>query len=107
MGIVGCLRSRDRCTFYERNNDVMIPTPATCKGTKGDGSLCLRLKWPVDDVTLCPTIRKPFDILAKGLFVQSSRGERTRIELFLRGAASIEPQIRWLIVIFVRNNPPT
>ena len=30
----------------------------------------------LDDVTLVPTIRKPFDVLAEGLLVQSSRGDR-------------------------------
>ncbi|NLE38187.1 MAG: recombinase family protein, partial [Pirellulaceae bacterium] len=34
------------------------------------------LNFSLDDVSLCPIWRKPFDILAKGLFVQSSRGER-------------------------------
>lgn len=35
----------------------------------------------LDDVTLVPTIRKPFDVLAEGHLVQSSRGDRTAIEL--------------------------
>lgn len=30
----------------------------------------------LDDVTLVPTIRKPFDVLVEGLLVQSSRGDR-------------------------------
>jgi len=30
----------------------------------------------LDDATLVPTIRKPFDVLAEGLFVPSSRGDR-------------------------------
>jgi hypothetical protein len=34
------------------------------------------LNFSLDDVSLVPIWRKPFDILAKGLFVQSSRGER-------------------------------
>ena len=29
------------------------------------------------DVTLCPTIRKPFDVLAEGPFVPDSGGGRT------------------------------
>lgn len=33
------------------------------------------LNWTLDGVTLVPEIRKPFDILAKGQFVQSSRGD--------------------------------
>jgi site-specific DNA recombinase len=36
--------------------------------------VCLNFR--LDDVTLCPEWRKPFDILAKGLLVQLSRGER-------------------------------
>ena len=39
----------------------------------------------LDDVTLVPTIRKPFDVLAEGLLVQSSRGNWTAIELFRGG----------------------
>ena len=30
----------------------------------------------LDDVTLCPTIRKPFDVLAKGLISNNSRGDK-------------------------------
>jgi len=61
-------------------------------------------KKPVD-VSLVPIWRKPFDILAKGLFVQSSRGERTPIELFLRGAASMEPCVRRFILAISANWP--
>ena len=42
------------------------------------------LNFSLDDVSLVPTIRKPFDILAEGPSVQSSRGGRTTIGLFLR-----------------------
>jgi site-specific DNA recombinase len=34
------------------------------------------LNFSLNDVTLCPIWRKPFDVLAEGLFVQPSRGER-------------------------------
>ena len=34
------------------------------------------LNWRLDDVTLIPTMRKPFDVLAEGLISQESRGER-------------------------------
>lgn len=34
------------------------------------------LNFSLDGVTLVPTMRKPFDVLAKGLLVQSSRGDR-------------------------------
>jgi len=39
----------------------------------------------LDDVTLVPTIRKPFDVLAEGLSVPQSGGSRTPIELFSEG----------------------
>jgi hypothetical protein len=32
-----------------------------------------------------PTMRKPFDILAEGLSSENSRGDITRLELFLAG----------------------
>ena len=34
------------------------------------------LNWTLDDVNLVPQMRKPFDLLAEGLLVQSSRGDR-------------------------------
>lgn len=34
------------------------------------------LNWTLDGVSLVPTIRKPFDILAEGLISEKSRGER-------------------------------
>jgi site-specific DNA recombinase len=36
--------------------------------------VCLNCR--LDGATLCPTIRKPFDVLAEGLPVQSSRDDR-------------------------------
>jgi len=33
------------------------------------------LNWTLDGVSLSPTMRKPFDLLAEGLLVSSSRGE--------------------------------
>jgi len=35
--------------------------------------LCLNFR--LDDVTLCPTMRKPFDVLAEGLISRESRGD--------------------------------
>jgi hypothetical protein len=32
----------------------------------------------LDGVTLCPTMRKPFDVLAEGLISEKSRGDRIR-----------------------------
>jgi hypothetical protein len=34
------------------------------------------LNWRLDDVTLCPRTRKPFDVLAEGLISQQSRGDK-------------------------------
>ncbi|MBM4088364.1 MAG: hypothetical protein FJ276_02885 [Planctomycetes bacterium] len=34
------------------------------------------LNWTLDDVTPVPTMKKPFDLLAKGLVSKDSRGER-------------------------------
>ena len=45
----------------------------------------------LDDVTLVPTIRKPFDILAKGLPVPDSGGSRTPVELFVSSVESWDP----------------
>jgi hypothetical protein len=33
------------------------------------------LNWTLDDVSLCPVTRKPFDLLAEGLLVSSSRSD--------------------------------
>jgi hypothetical protein len=43
------------------------------------------LNCTLDGATLCPGMRKPFDVLAKGLLISSSRGGRTPLELFLAG----------------------
>jgi hypothetical protein len=37
-------------------------------------------------------MRKPFDVLVKGLFVQSSRDDKTAIELFLIGVRALALQ---------------
>jgi hypothetical protein len=42
--------------------------------------VCSNLRF--DGVTLVPAIRKPFDVLAEGLLVSSSRGDKTPVELF-------------------------
>ncbi len=38
--------------------------------------VCLNLQ--LDDVSLCVSMRKPFDVLAKGLDSEKSRGDRIR-----------------------------
>ena len=43
------------------------------------------LNWTLDGVTLVPTMRKPFDMLAEGLVWKISRGDKTAIELFIAG----------------------
>ncbi len=35
------------------------------------------LNWRLDDVSLVPVMRKPFDMLAEGLSLNNSRGDRT------------------------------
>ena len=40
------------------------------------------LNCTLDDVSLVPTMRKPFDLLTKGLVSKNSRGNQTRLELF-------------------------
>jgi hypothetical protein len=40
------------------------------------------LNCTLDGVTLVPTIRKPFDVIAEGLISKNSRGNQTRLELF-------------------------
>ena len=44
----------------------------------------------LDDVTLCPQIRKPFDALAQGLVSEKGGGGRTPIELFVAGVGDWE-----------------
>lgn len=58
--------------------------------------LCLDLT--LDGVSLVPTWRKPFDVLAKGLLVQDGRGDRAQVELFVEGVAGLEPGFqRWVL----------
>jgi len=42
----------------------------------------------LDDITLVPTIRKAFDVLAEGLLVPDSGGSRTPVELFAGSIAT-------------------
>lgn len=42
----------------------------------------------LSDVNLDATKRKPFDVFAKGLEIDNSRGDKTAIELFRAGASS-------------------
>ncbi len=44
----------------------------------------------LDDTTLVPTMRKPFDILAEGLVSNLSRGDKTAIELIQRSCTGIK-----------------
>lgn len=46
------------------------------------------LNFSLEGVTLVPTMRKPFDMLAEGLDLKNSRGDKTAIELFRCGVAS-------------------
>jgi hypothetical protein len=60
----------------------------------GIGCLNSRL----DGITLVPTMRKPFDVLAEGLLLKNTRGDRTPIELFLAGVAGWEPYVERLLM---------
>jgi hypothetical protein len=42
------------------------------------------LNFTLNDATLCYEMRKPFDVLAKGLVSAQPRGDWTPVELFLR-----------------------
>jgi hypothetical protein len=48
----------------------------------------------LDGVTLVPTMRKPFDVLAEGLVSEKSRDDKTAIELFLTGIWGWEAGLR-------------
>ena len=43
------------------------------------------LNWTLEGASLVPTMRKPFDLLAKGLLQKESRGDKTPVELFWDG----------------------
>jgi hypothetical protein len=51
----------------------------------------------LDDATLVPTIRKPFDVLAEGLISKNSRGDKTPLELFLTGLRGWDAGLRRLL----------
>ncbi len=60
----------------------------------------LSSNWTLEGGTLTPALRKPFDVLARGLVTAGSEngeGKVTRLELFTVGVADLEPQIRELI----------
>ncbi len=54
------------------------------------------LNFTLDDVTLVPVWRKPFDVLAKGLDSKNSRADWTPIEQFLLGIEQAFPAIERL-----------
>jgi len=58
--------------------------------------ICLNFR--LDGATLCPTMRKPFDIAAEGLFFQSSRGDWIPIELFVHAVQGLEEPIKRLMM---------
>jgi hypothetical protein len=59
--------------------------------------ICLNCR--LDGKTLVPQVRKPFDALAEGLLSQTSRGDRTPIELVVEGIRAWEPGIRVLLAV--------
>ena len=44
----------------------------------------------LDGVSLVATMRKPFDLLAKGLLHKDSRGDKTRLELFCSALSDLQ-----------------
>jgi hypothetical protein len=44
------------------------------------------LNYRLNDATLVPTIRKPFDMLAEGVVLENHRDDRTKVELLVRGS---------------------
>jgi hypothetical protein len=65
-------------------------------------TLAVGLNYCLDDATLVPEIRKPFDVLAEGLISRNSRGDRTGIELFLAGIQRWETGLRRRIELQVQ-----
>jgi hypothetical protein len=55
------------------------------------------LNFSLDGVSLVPTMRKSFDMLAEGLVWKNSRGGKIRLELFADAAEQLEPFI-WHMV---------
>jgi hypothetical protein len=55
------------------------------------------LNCSLDGVTPCPEMRKPFDVLAEGLLVSSSRGDKTAIELFMPGIRGLGGRIEAIL----------
>ena len=58
--------------------------------------LCLNCT--LDDANLCVSMRKPFDLLAKGLVLKDSREFRGPVELFLASIAEWEGDIVRLVM---------
>ena len=52
----------------------------------------MRLNWRLDDVTLVPTMRKPFDVLAEGL-LSKKVGTTRRLLNFFWGASGAGTQV--------------
>ena len=71
--------------LFERPQTLLEKRPAAGDATKRRirGIVCLNER--PGGGTLSPTMRKPFDVVAEGRLVPSSRGDRTQIERFLDG----------------------
>ncbi len=57
--------------------------------------VCLNCR--LNDATLCPTIRKPFDVLVEGPLFPQSGGKRTPVELFVGEMTAWDEEVRSLI----------
>ena len=58
------------------------------------------MNWTLEEKTLVPELRKPFDVLARGLVGpgrEDGEGKGTPLELFTDGVVGFQPQVRKLI----------
>ena len=93
----------------ESENNVKTPnappTPCATNGWSESGRQATHPPDPwfeldLEGGTLTPALRKPFDVLARGLVTAGSEigeGKVTRLELFAAGTLELEPEIRDLI----------
>jgi len=86
-GCLAALPRRIRAAFSKRRlvlprgGGECVNTRPCCQTATGDQGNIL---WP--------EMRKPFDVLAEGLLVSSSRGDWTPLELFLAGVKALADQ---------------
>src|ERR1700730_9406757 len=84
---------RPRLQRTRRRSGIAWPR-SSCNSAKRRILEIVFLNCRLDDATLVPTIRKPFDVLADGLIAKNSRGDKTPLELFLKGVAGWDAALR-------------